>query len=141
MRAKPNVEIVDADETDIPEGEIFLVCKVFDESDVVISTDTDAHGVATTSVKVGDGSTLLDEILLSTTIDGKRVPILPVSASTRESIYAKAGPDTPTLAPGTYVRLLNAEINPNTSPGPALLPWVRTRSFELLNSMRPFSTI
>ena len=108
--ADPGVQVRDTDDYDVAAGDLFLVCKVYADADVSVSEETDAHGVATTSVKAAEGADVLDEVLLTRTIDGKDVPVLLVSSHTREAIFARAGPDAPTLAPGSYVRLVNAEM-------------------------------
>ncbi|HPF36534.1 MAG TPA: peptide MFS transporter [Candidatus Krumholzibacteria bacterium] len=110
LDAAPGVEVLDADTYDVPEDEAFLVCKVFPRDQIAISTGTDAHGVATTSVKVEEGTEPLDEVLLARTIDGTHVPVLLVSKHTQDAVYAKADPGVSPLKPGTYVRLINAEM-------------------------------
>jgi hypothetical protein len=108
--ANPYVNVQDTDDYDVDEGDMFLVCKVYGADDVAISEGTDAHGVATTSVKAADGAEVLDEVLLTRTFDGAEVPVLLVSEPTRTAVYANSGPGTKTLAPGQYVRLVNAEM-------------------------------
>jgi len=105
-----DIEVLDTDEYDVPDDEAFLVYKVFAKDQIIISKDTDAHGVATTSVKVADGTDPLDEVLLARTIDGEHVPVLLVSQEKREAVFANRDPQVPPLAPGTYVRLINAEM-------------------------------
>ena len=106
----PDLTIIDTEESEIDESKGFLVCKVYDDGDVLVSTETDAHGVATTSVKLDEGAELRDEILLAKLLDGSRIPVLLVSADTRAAVYAGAAPNAPVLAPGSYVRLVNAEM-------------------------------
>ncbi|MFH2051696.1 MAG: peptide MFS transporter [bacterium] len=107
---QPDLRVLDTDEAEIPEDRQFLVCQVFDRDDVVVSTETDAHGVATTTVKVADGAELRDEVLVVRNIGGEEVPVLLVSAETRRAVYANRDPSVATLAPGSYVRLVNAEM-------------------------------
>ena len=106
---RPGLSAIDLDAQDVPEDQVFLACTVYPDDDVVISTETDAHGVATTSVKVAEGAEQSDEVLLVRAIDGEQIPVIPVSENTRTAVYANAA-DAPTLAPGRYVRLVNAEM-------------------------------
>jgi len=110
LSADPTLKVLDTDEADIPETDQFLVCKVFAQDDVVISSETDAHGASTTSVKVGDGSELLDEVLLTKAVDGKSVPVLLISQHTLDAMYANQAPGGEILEPGVFVRLINAEM-------------------------------
>ncbi|MGD9546271.1 MAG: peptide MFS transporter [Candidatus Krumholzibacteriia bacterium] len=110
LEGQPDLRVLDSDETEIPEDRQFLVCQVFDRDDVVVSTDTDAHGVATTTVKVADGAELRDEVLVVRNIGGQEVPVLLVTPETRLAVYANRDPSVATLAPGSYVRLVNAEM-------------------------------
>jgi len=110
LSARPELKVLDADDVDIPEDQQFLVCKVYAEDDVLIATETDAHGVMTTSVKVDEGADLSDKVLLTRPLDGADVPIVLVSETTRTAVYANRDPNVATLAPGEYVRLINAEM-------------------------------
>ena len=110
LAARPELKVLDTDEVDIPENQQFLVCKVFDDADVLVSTDTDAHGVATTTVKVDEGAEQRDEILLTRTIAGENVPVVLVSEESRAAVYANRDPGVATLEPGRWVRLVNAEM-------------------------------
>ena len=85
--------------------------KVFPDENVTVTESKDAHGVATTSVKVLPEQTPASgQVALTRSIDGADVPVIMVSEATFENVYSKAGPDTPRLAPGKYVRLMNAEL-------------------------------
>jgi len=110
LYAEPGIKIIDADEVAIPKDEEFLVCNVFKAADINISSATDAHGSATTSVKVADDAALLDQVLLARPIDGTDVPVILVSQHTRDAVYAGANSSVEKLEPGTYVRLINAEM-------------------------------
>lgn len=94
----------------VPVDQRFLACKVVAESDVKISTGADAHGVATTTAKAAEGAAVLDEVVVARSIDGRDVPVLLVSPATREAVFARTDAGTPTLPPGKYVRLINAEM-------------------------------
>ncbi len=110
LSTRPGLKVLDTDEADIPEDQQFLVCKVFPDDAVVVSTETDAHGVATTSVKVAEGAEMRAEVLVTRDIEGADVPVILVSDGTRTAVFANRDPDVPTLAPGGYVRLVNAEM-------------------------------
>ena len=94
----------------VPVDQRFLACKVVAEADVKISTGADAHGVATTTAKAAEGAAVLDEVVVARSIDGRDVPVLLVSPATREAVYKRTDAGTPTLPPGKYVRLINAEM-------------------------------
>ncbi len=110
LSARPELTVLDTDDTQIPEDQQFLVCKVYADSDVVVSTETDAHGAASTSVKVVEGAMLQDEVLLTRSIAGANLPVVLVSETTRTAVYANRNPNVETLEPGNYVRLVNAEM-------------------------------
>ncbi|MBU2500448.1 peptide MFS transporter [bacterium] len=107
---QPDLSVLDTDEAEISEDRQFLVCQVYDRDDVVVSTETDAHGLATTTVKVAEGAELRDEVLVVRNIGGQEVPVLLVTPETRRAVFANRDPAVATLAPGSYVRLVNAEM-------------------------------
>ncbi|MCP4572195.1 MAG: peptide MFS transporter [bacterium] len=108
--ADPAVTVQDVDTYEVDDGDMFLICKVYGDDNVNITTESDAHGVSTTSVRATDGAELLDEVLLTRAIDGSHVPVVLVSDGTRTAVFANTDAETPTLAPGTWVRLINAEM-------------------------------
>lgn len=88
-----------------------LVCRVFPDANVSLSASSDAHGVATTSVKIVPEKTApVGEVVLTRNVQGAPVPVIVVSRESYDAVYANAGVGTPRMAPGRYVRLLNAEI-------------------------------
>ncbi len=88
-----------------------LACQVFPDENVIISTERDSHGVATTTVKISPENTpKVGDIVLSRTIDGKEASLVMVSQKTFDSVYAGAESGADRLIPGKYVRLLNAEM-------------------------------
>ncbi len=88
-----------------------LVCKVFPDANVKISTERDSHGVSTTSVKIDPENTpKTGEIALSRTIEGRETSLVMVSQGTFDSVYEGVAPGAARLAPGKFVRLLNAEM-------------------------------
>ena len=88
-----------------------LACMVFPDANVSVTEARDAHGVSTTSVKVVPEKTPSSgQVALTRNIDGQAVPVIMVSEGTFTNVYRKATPDTPRLAPGKYVRLINAEL-------------------------------
>ncbi len=110
LTARPGIEVLDTKTNDIPEDENFLVCKVLDADKVIVSTETDAHGTATTSVKAAEGATANREVLVTRDIEGQQVPVLLVSAETHQAVFKDRDPAVPTLKPGSYVKLINAEM-------------------------------
>jgi len=94
-----------------PELEGGLACKVFPDENVNLSESKDAHGVTTTSVKIDPEKTPSSgQVALTRSIEGAEVPVIMVSQGTYGDVYRKAAPDAPRLAPGNYVRLMNAEL-------------------------------
>lgn len=107
----PELGLTLGDTSTVAEDERFFANKIFDDEVVQVSTAKDAHGVATTSVKiVPENTPALDEAVLTRSIDGNTVPVILVSQETRDGVYQNTDEDTPTLAPGQYVRLVNAEM-------------------------------
>jgi POT family proton-dependent oligopeptide transporter len=94
-----------------PELEGGLACKVFPDENVKLSVSKDAHGVMTTSVKIVPEKTPSSgQVALTRSIEGADVPVIMVSQGTYGDVYRNAAPDVPRLAPGKYVRLMNAEL-------------------------------
>jgi dipeptide/tripeptide permease len=88
-----------------------LACRVFPDANVSLSESRDAHGVATTSVKIVPEKTApVGEVVLTRDVQGSAAPVIVVSRESFDAVYANAGVGTPRVAPGRYVRLLNAEI-------------------------------
>jgi dipeptide/tripeptide permease len=88
-----------------------LACRVFPDANVALSRSQDAHGAATTSVKVTpEKATPTGQVVLTRDVQGRQVPLIVVSQSSYDAVYAKANASTPRVAPGRYVRLLNAEL-------------------------------
>jgi dipeptide/tripeptide permease len=107
----PSLNVQVDDPSMFTEEERFLRCGVFPDENVHIDTSKDAHGVTTTTVKVvPETVSPLRNVILARNIDGRPVPVLLVSQETFDSVYALADSSTPELKPGTYVRLLNAEM-------------------------------
>ncbi len=89
----------------------FLICEVYTDDNVKISTAKDSHGVTSTSVKVQPEDTkALRDLVALRMIDGKNIPVIFVSQETFDAVYSKINEATEILAPGSYVRLLNAEM-------------------------------
>ena len=110
LATRPGLTVLDGEIADIPDDQQFLVCKVFADDDIIISTETDAHGVETKSVKVAEDADQLGEVLVTRTINGEDLPVVLVSAETKTSVYANRNTDIATLEPGNYVRLINTEM-------------------------------
>jgi len=89
----------------------FLVTSIYPDANVDLSSDKDAHGVTTTTVKVVPENTRAErDVLMTRSIAGQDIPVLLVSEHTLEDMYKNTDASTPTLEPGKYVRLLNAEM-------------------------------
>ena len=94
-----------------PELESGFVCSVYPDDNVKIKTEKDAHGVATTSVKVDpEGTDKLGEVALSRSIDGQETSVVLVSRHTFDEVYEGVPAEADRLPPGKFVRLLNAEM-------------------------------
>lgn len=88
-----------------------LACRVYPDANVSVTHATDAHGVATTSVKiVPEKTAAVGEVVLTRDVQGTPAPVIVVSRETFDAVYANAGAGTARVAPGRYVRLINAEI-------------------------------
>ncbi len=88
-----------------------FACTVYPDANVNLTTSKDAHGVMTTSVKIDPEKTeSTGNVALSRSIDGRDVPVVMVGQETFDSVYHDVSADAPRLAPGKFVRLLNAEL-------------------------------
>ncbi|PIE90470.1 MAG: hypothetical protein CR997_05875 [Acidobacteria bacterium] len=86
-------------------------CKIFPDDNVKIKTEKDSHGVATTTVKIDPENTKKKgEVVIGKQIDGHETSVVLVSQKTFDQVYAGVPADAQRLAPGKYVRLLNAEM-------------------------------
>jgi dipeptide/tripeptide permease len=104
-----NVSVLDP--TGFPEDEQFLACGVYADENVSLTTAKDAHGVTTTSVTLTpETASASREVILARFLGGRNVPALLVTQETFDSVYRLADESTPTLRPGNWVRLVNAEM-------------------------------
>jgi dipeptide/tripeptide permease len=111
LKSDPSLDVTVNDWPGTPGIDGALVCRVFPDANVALSQSQDAHGVATTSVKIEPEKTEpLGEVVLTRDVQGSAAPVIVVSRETYDAVYASAGAGTPRVAPGRYVRLLNAEI-------------------------------
>jgi POT family proton-dependent oligopeptide transporter len=107
----PSRNVLALSPKELPAEERFLTCEVYADDNVGITTGTDVHGVTTTSVKVSpEGASALRSIILTRPLAGSQVPVILVSQATFDAVYENTNDGTPGLAPGKYVRLLNAEM-------------------------------
>jgi dipeptide/tripeptide permease len=107
----PSRNVLALSPNELPAEERFLTCEVYADDNVGITTGTDVHGVTTTSVKVSpEGASALRSIILTRPLAGSQVPVILVSQATFDAVYENTNDGTPGLAPGKYVRLLNAEM-------------------------------
>ena len=107
----PSRNVLVLEPSEVADEERFLTCGVFPDENVRITTSKDLHGVATTSVKLNpETASSLRAVVLGRSFNGQRVPVILVSQGTFDGVYAMADETTPQLAPGKYVRLVNAEM-------------------------------
>jgi dipeptide/tripeptide permease len=104
-----NVSVLDP--SGFPEDERFIACGVFADENVSLTTSKDAHGVSTTIVKLSpDTVSASRKVMLSRFLGSRDVPVILVTQETFDAVYRRTDETTPTLEPGTYVRLVNAEM-------------------------------
>ncbi|MCG6948038.1 MAG: peptide MFS transporter [Acidobacteria bacterium] len=104
-----DVQVLDPSE--FPEDERFMSCGVYGDQNVSLTTSKDAHGVTTTSVTLSpENASQSREVLLGRALGGRNVPVILVSQETFDSVYRLTDESTETLEPGSYVRLVNAEM-------------------------------
>lgn len=88
----------------------FLTVGVYPPEQLKVETGKDSHGVVTTSVKVvPETAKPQRSVILLRDAGGQKFPVLLVQASTQESVYRKAAPDS-RLAQGAFLSLINAEL-------------------------------
>jgi dipeptide/tripeptide permease len=107
----PDRDVLVLDPSGFPEDERFLACGVYADQNVSLTTSKDAHGVTTTSVTLSpDTASASREVILGRFLGGRNVPVILVTQETFGSMYRLTDEKTPTLEPGSYVRLVNAEM-------------------------------
>ncbi|MFV2072704.1 MAG: peptide MFS transporter [Thermoanaerobaculales bacterium] len=111
FESDPSRNVLVLDPAEVPEEERFLTCGVFPDQNVRLATSKDAHGVVSTSVKLTpETASPSRAVVLGRAFDGVQVPVILVSQETFDAVYALGDGTTPELAPGKYVRLVNAEM-------------------------------
>jgi len=104
-----NVSVLDP--SGFPEDERFMACGVFADENVSLTISKDAHGVSTTIVKLSpDTVSASRKVMLSRFLGSRDVPVILVTQDTFDAVYRRTDETTPTLEPGRYVRLVNAEM-------------------------------
>ncbi len=99
------------DPSGFADDERFLTCGVFADANVSLMTSKDAHGVTTTSVKLSpENASASKSVILGRSLGGRDVPVILVTQETFDAVYRLSDETTPTLEPGKYVRLVNAEM-------------------------------
>lgn len=107
----PGHNVLVLDPSEFADDERFLTSGVYADNNVDLVVSKDAHGVAATSVKLEPENTKASrDVILGRHLEGENVPVLLVTQDTFDAVYENADDVTPTLAPGKYVRLVNAEM-------------------------------
>lgn len=103
------VEVLDAAKAPKDLGSFAL--KVYPDVNVAVSKEKDAHGHESTSVREEpENLAPLEKVILLKELDGVTIPVLLVTEQTMERVYQNAKEGTPTVPPGEFLRLLNAEL-------------------------------
>ncbi len=115
----PDRNVLVLDPSGFREDERFLASGVYPDQNVSITTSKDAHGVSTTSVKVSPETAKASKsVILGRPLAGQNVPVILVTEDTFDAVYQRTDETTPTLEPGKWVRLVNAEmITGSSQPG------------------------
>jgi dipeptide/tripeptide permease len=107
----PSLNVSVLDPSGFPEDERFMACGVHAEKNVSLTKSKDAHGVSTTIVKVSpENVSASRKVILGRFLGGRNVPVILVTQDTFDAVYRNTNEATPTLGPGKYVRLVNAEM-------------------------------
>jgi dipeptide/tripeptide permease len=107
----PDRNVLVLDPSGFPEDERFLACGVYGDQNVSLAKSKDAHGVSTTTVKLSpENASASRRVMLGRFLGGRNVPIILVTQDTFDSVYRLADDSTETLEPGTWIRLVNAEM-------------------------------
>jgi dipeptide/tripeptide permease len=97
--------------SNFPDDEQFLACGVYADENVSLTTSKDAHGVSFTSVSLTpENAEASKNVILGRSLGGRKVPVVLVTQATFDAVYRITDETTPTLEPGNYVRLVNAEM-------------------------------
>jgi len=103
------VMAVAPDDASVRAGWGFLACRVYPDENLQVTSGTDAHGVAVTSVKVEPRTTKAkSQVVFLTTVDSEAVPALLVSAETYAAVYQQASDAR--VEPDKFLGLVNAEM-------------------------------
>ncbi len=86
----------------------FLKLSIYPSEQMTVTTEKDAHGVPTVSVKVPETSKPLREVVLVRDKAGEKFPVILVSQATMDGVYEGASAER--LPKGGFLRLLNAEL-------------------------------
>jgi len=107
----PSLNVSVLDPSGFPDDERFLACGVYADENVSLTISKDSHGVSTTIVKLSpDNVSASRKVILSRFLGDRDVPVILVTQATFDAVYRRSDETTPTLEPGTYVRLVNAEM-------------------------------
>ncbi len=107
----PGHNVLVLEPSEFADDERFLTSGVYADANVDLVVSKDAHGVTATSVKLEPENTKASkDVILGRHLEGENVPVLLVTQDTFDAVYENADDATPTLAPGKYVRLVNAEM-------------------------------
>ncbi len=104
----PDVRIIEANGDGFDSDWGFLTCGVYQNDQVTIKEETDAHGLTTVSVSVPETAKPSREIVLTRTIGAENFPVLLVSEETYDDVYKKASPAR--MPNGEFLGLVNAEL-------------------------------
>jgi dipeptide/tripeptide permease len=104
-----DVKILDTEDPAYDTSWNFLACKVFNDENIEVTEEKDAHGLITVSVSVvPETASSLREVVLLRELEGQTFPVLLVTKSTFDEVYEKAS-DT-RLDKGKFLGLVNAEL-------------------------------
>ncbi|MHC4945374.1 MAG: peptide MFS transporter [Planctomycetota bacterium] len=104
-----DVKILDTEDPAYDTSWNFLACKVFNDENIEVTEEKDAHGLTTVSVSVvPETASSLREVVLLREMEGQTFPVLLVTKSTLDEVYEKAS-DT-RLDKGKFLGLVNAEL-------------------------------
>ncbi|MCB9854347.1 MAG: peptide MFS transporter [Phycisphaerales bacterium] len=107
----PDVKALDstADGKEYADKWGFLVCKVFEDSQIKVDKEKDAHGVESISVKVEpETATPMRNVIFVRNAGGEAFPVILVTKETFENVYKKASDAR--FEKGEFANLFNAEL-------------------------------
>ncbi|RMG48935.1 MAG: MFS transporter [Acidobacteria bacterium] len=106
----PDLRAADPESTPMELDWQALVCKIYDEKNVKIKTEKDAHGHETLSVQIEPETAVpLGKVIFLRSVEGRDAPVFLVTPEVHRKVFANAAPEA-RLPAGKFLKLANPEL-------------------------------